>query len=72
LALARSLSPSLSLSPSHSLSLQLSAERAASPQTFRGSLTYPHGGLRTFHQKSTCLEAVNLKDFLEQYGHVTP
>ena len=23
----------------------------------------PHGGLRTFHQKSTCLDAINLKRF---------
>ena len=29
----------------------------------------PHGGLRTFHQKSTCLHAIN---FIVKFGHVAP
>ena len=30
----------------------------------RSALDHPHGGLRTFHQKSTCLQAISFKAFL--------
>jgi hypothetical protein len=32
----------------------------------------PHGGLRTFHQKSTYTVMIDSKDLLRQIGHVTP
>ena len=44
-----SLSLSLALSPSRSLSLARSLGRQS------------HGGLQTFHQKSTCLHVINLR-----------
>ena len=31
----------------------------------------PHGGLRPFHQKSTCLQAINLKALVCKCGHVS-
>ena len=39
-------------------------QRPSERETAYGS--HPHGRLRTFHQKSTCLETIHVKDFLVQ------
>ena len=62
----------------NSLGLPQVPRHRATVGSYGGGVSYergtpvPHGGLRTFHQKSTCTTQVSVRPCLVQIGHVTP